>query len=228
MKGRDFMNIFTEKKDFIGKYDKGTEEQSLQSIFALASHIRTNLGKQSYLIDYYLSTFFNVAKQLTGFHATEDGFESACTYQRLCLDSIKPEDKNHSLYQKSLPLRIKELTFETQQELDTKINLRYIALADEFLDDAINHYIAKQKSSLVGIFDEIELRNLYDQISQIIGESLMENLNLKLKQKFLSPPIILSFKHGYMNDLLYRLSYRDIETSKQVFQLVLDSLSSNQ
>ena len=52
----------------------------------------------------------------------------------------------------------------------------------------------------------------------------MESLNLKLKQNFLVAPLVPVFIQGFANDLLYRLTSRDIETSKQVFQLLSDSM----
>jgi hypothetical protein len=37
--------------------------------------------------------------------------------------------------------------------------------------------------------------------------------------------VIAGFMQGLANDLLYSLTYRDSETSKQIFQLIMDGMS---
>lgn len=50
----------------------------------------------------------------------------------------------------------------------------------------------------------------------------MENLNILYCQRFLIANAMDIFLQGMTNQLLYSLTYRDRETSKQVFQLLLD------
>jgi len=59
----------------------------------------------------------------------------------------------------------------------------------------------------------------------IVDENLMEQLNLALKERFFIVPVIAGFMQGLANDLLYSLTYRDSETSKQIFQLIMDDMS---
>lgn len=53
----------------------------------------------------------------------------------------------------------------------------------------------------------------------------MEMLNLRLKQRFLTAPLVTVFVQGATNDLLYCLLHRDSETNKQIFQLLVDGQS---
>ena len=53
----------------------------------------------------------------------------------------------------------------------------------------------------------------------------METLNLRLKQRFLTAPLVPVFVQGATNDLLYCLLHRDSETNKQIFQLLVDGQS---
>ena len=93
-----------------------------------------------------------------------------------------------------------------------------------FVADAVTQFETEQKESISTILDIIQLSDLYRQISNIIGESMAEALNLKLRQNFLAAPLIPIFLQAFTNDLLFKLSHRDCETSRQVFQLLLDNL----
>ena len=74
------------------------------------------------------------------------------------------------------------------------------------------------------VTDFIELRNLYQKICDILGsETEMEALNSLFKQRFIIAPTMAIFLQGATNQLLFNLLQRDPETSKQVFQLVIDS-----
>ena len=86
------------------------------------------------------------------------------------------------------------------------------------------HFVKEKAKSLNGIVDEIRMKELYKQISSVTGEAMIEELNLKLKQRFLIAPAVKVFVQGMNNDLLYRLTTRDDETSRQMFQLFLDNL----
>ena len=57
------MYIFNEAKDFLGTAEVESDN-SFASLFHLAKQIRTKLGKQGYLLDHYLSIFFDAAYQL--------------------------------------------------------------------------------------------------------------------------------------------------------------------
>lgn len=55
----------------------------------------------------------------------------------------------------------------------------------------------------------------------------MEELNKQLQQRFLIVPVALSFAQGLTYDLLYKLTARDPETSRQMFQLLLDAMTES-
>jgi len=53
---------------------------------------------------------------------------------------------------------------------------------------------------------------------------MMEELNTKIRQRFLIAPLAAVFAQGVTNELLFQLTDRDRETSRQMFQLLLDTL----
>ena len=78
--------------------------------------------------------------------------------------------------------------------------------------------------ALYSILDFVRLREIYEQIAQITGEPAMETLNLKLRQKFLITQQLMVFAQNFTHDVLGWLVFRDIESSKQMFQLILDDM----
>ena len=72
--------------------------------------------------------------------------------------------------------------------------------------------------------DFFRLKEFYNQISQIVGEPFMEEFNLRLKKRFLLAPIAVVFAQGFTDELLDRLMCRDPETSRLIFQLMIDVL----
>ncbi len=56
------------------------------------------------------------------------------------------------------------------------------------------------------------------------NQRLMEELNQRLRRRFQMVSLRNAFLQGYTNDLLYQLTWRDPESSKQIFQLLLDIL----
>ena len=85
-------------------------------------------------------------------------------------------------------------------------------------------YKAGQDIYLVGGGDIITLQELYQNICCFVDEALMEELNQRLRRRFQTVSLQSAFLQGYADDLLYQLTWRDPESSKQIFQLLLDIL----
>ncbi len=128
------------------------------------------------------------------------------------------------MYDKTLVAIISKLQVSSHSEALAKLALLYIVMADDFFSDAIKKFARKQESSFGAVLDIVRLREVYGQIVSITGEAVMETLNLKLKQKFLAVPQTMIFAQEFIFDVLGWLVLRDIESSRQMFQLVLDDM----
>ena len=227
-KGRDKMNIFKNKEDFFGSIENDVTDGTLLSLFQLAKQIKNRLGKQGYLLDCYLSIFFDGVSNILTYEVADECFLSNNNLQSFFLDLFESEDENKKesnfIYKKAKELFYNQISKLPYQEKYTKVNLLLILIADDMLSCSTTHFVKEKAESLNGIVDEIRMKELYEQISHVVGESMMEELNLKLKQRFLIAPAAMVFAQGMNNDLLYRLSSRDDETSKEMFQLLLDNL----
>ena len=196
-------------------------------MLTLARDIRLKLGRQGYLLDSYLSLFLEAANAVLAYEAAEDGFERSGELRSLCFNVIDRgnTEKDHPLYDMALNTLIARTDILRYQERQTRMHLLYTILSDEFLAFIAKHFQQEVDDRLGTVYDSQKLINLFSRISEVVGEPLMETLNLRLKQRFLLAPLVSVFAQGLTNDLLYCLTSRDSETSKQVFQLLLDSMS---
>lgn len=108
-------------------------------------------------------------------------------------------------------------------ETHTKLNLFCIALMDSFLEYAAGQADKEQKERLQSIFDIVYFRDLYRQITALIGgEEKMERINLLFRQRFLIVTPMAGFMQGMTNDLLYSLIERDSQTNQLAVSLWLN------
>lgn len=220
------MNIFETHTGFSGCFNPDSTGGSLQSLLTLARDIRLKLGRQGYLLDSYLSLFLEAANAVLIYEAADDGFERGGELRSLCFDVIDQggTEKDHPLYATALNTLIARTDILRYQERHTKMHLLYAILSDEFLPFMAKHFQQEVDDRLGATYDSPKLTGLFSRISGVVGEPQMETLNLRLKQRFLLTPLATVFAQGVTNDLLYCLTSRDSETSKQVFQLLLDNI----
>ena len=83
------MYIFNETKDFLGTAEVESDN-SFASLFHLAKQIRTKLGKQGYLLDHYLSLFFDAVYHLSPQEALDHGSETTEPYRKICEAVLDP------------------------------------------------------------------------------------------------------------------------------------------
>lgn len=220
------MNIFQNAETFYGGESKEVAEVPLLSIFRLAKQIRLQLGPKGYLLDSYLDIVFQGLMSGSVSDVLEDGLNAAFDLQPSLLQHIvegaKP-DMPHPLYHRVQEVYEQNPSVKSFQEHRTRMYLLMALLGDKPLVSALSEFAAEQHSCLLSTIDIVVLRELYRDICRYVNESLMEELNRKLR-RFQVVSLRDAFLQGYTNDLLYQLTWRDPESSKQIFQLLLDIL----
>ena len=113
------MNIFKETNDFIGSVDL-EQENSLSSLFRLAKQIRMKLGNQGYLLDHYLSLFFDAVYNLPPLEAMDDGYQAAAPYYEICKIVCDPSigTQENPLYNKTALSAIREIRIGSHSVID--------------------------------------------------------------------------------------------------------------
>lgn len=220
------MNIFRNMDAFYGGEDRVVAEVPLLSIFRLAKQIRLQLGPKGYLLDSYLDIVFQGLMSGSVSDVLEDGLNAAFDLQPSLLQHIvegaKP-DMPHPLYHRVQEVYEQNPSVKSFQEHRTRMYLLMALLGDKPLVSALSEFAAEQHSCLLSTIDVVVLQELYRDICRYVNESLMEELNRKLR-RFQVVSLRDAFLQGYTNDLLYQLTWRDPESSKQIFQLLLDIL----
>jgi len=220
------MNIFQNEDSFIGCLDSSITEDSLVSIFRLAKQIQLRLGKQGYLLDCYLSLFLEgMAAGLTS-EIADDGFMAEGRLHGILLHVLNGTEpmKTHIIYEWGREYYEQHVENYQFQECYTNQCLLMFPLADKIMINLTNKFVEEQGHNLNRDIDIVRVRELYNQISHLAGEAIMEELNERLRRRFLIAPLAMAFAQGMTDELLYRLTGRDLETSKQMFQLFMDRL----
>ena len=220
------MNIFEKNENLFGTIENQVTDGTLLSLFQLAKQIQNRLGKKAYLLDCYLSAFFNGLSSLIVYETAKEGLTKNNELQTFFYNLFEGTDKKerNPLYEKAKELFHNQANKLPYQEQDTKVSLLMILIADDVMLYSVADFMKEQMKNLSRIVDQMRLQELYKQISYMVGEDVMEQFNLKLKQRFLIAPVIRVFAQGMNNDLIDILNMRDDETSKQMFQLFLDNL----
>ena len=234
------MNIFKDLEGILAS-QKAEQTSSATDLLRLAAEIRTKLGGQGYLVESYLSHVFEALVATSGYDAASTGFEESAKLRNLCfhamdsrfaeeaqqprhlefqLTDVRKESQEHPFYP-VVKRHFKEYPDKLRQRF-TIVNRHYTLLSQAFLKSALTSFLDEEEEKISGAFDILELNELYAKISDIVGEPLMEQLNLMLKEQFLSVPVCIGFAYGLSCALLDSLVYRDSETGKQVFQLLMD------
>lgn len=216
------MNIFENESGFLGDASVKHLKLSFVEFIKQAVEIRTKLGKQGYLLDMYLSYLFEMSNKILAYEAASEGFKTGEMLNGLCSGILSNESKNtdHPFYDvvkayiEAHPLKY--------QERSTKVSVYFSVLIERCLDSMCEEYYKRIETNIYTELDVCDFLNLYNRISDMLGgEEAMEKLNLLFRQRFLIVTAMTSFLQGITNELLYSLSYRDRESSKQVFQLLL-------
>jgi ribosomal protein L31 len=217
------MNIFKNESGILGSASVDNLKKSFKEFFQMATEVRTKLGKQGYLLDKYLSYLFEAANGILAYEAASEGFETESTLNSLCAGILRDDAKSndHPFYEQAKafidahPLKY--------QEIFTRLSLYDAMLSCDYLESAYEQYYTDLVGDIRDFLDIVDLNDLYNKICEALGgEKEMEHLNLLYSQRFLIANAMDIFLQGMTNQLLYSLTYLDRETSKQVFQLLLD------
>ena len=217
------MNIFNKESVFLGEHPFEALADATKEIFKLAKKIKTSLGEQGYLLDNYLSMVLESANDCLAQDAAITGFEGFSDRFPICTaiqgEHFKDKTK-HPFYEKAKKY-VEEHTFKFQEK-STVRDLYCAALADEFITFTVKKFIEKEKDELREVFESIQLQEYHSKIAYLVGEEKISRLAELLKSRFLIARPVNIFLQAMTNHLLYCLTKRDKETSKQVFQLILD------
>lgn len=220
------MNIFQNMDTFYGDGKTGTGD-SLSSILLLAKQIRLRLGPKGYLLDSYLDLVLQGLNIGITSETAEIGTQAAYQLQLTLLSNIvngREPKMPHPLCDWVQKIYEQHPEIHAYQESRTRMYLLMGLAEEELLKYVLSEFMAKQETVRIGSGDIVSLNELYDRICGAVEEPLLEELNQRLLRRFQLTPVLSAFLQGFADDLLYQLTWRDPESSKQIFQILLDVL----
>ena len=217
------MNIFESSKGLFGKHKKGELKELSSNFWNLAKEIREKLGEDAYVLDSYLSEIFTNLDNVMISNVTEKAEEMMNKIYFLCKNLVdyRPIDKKDKMYELARDYIISHPL--PYKESDTRFRVYVILLIDElteiFIEESLKH------DGFVAFLDynHLSINNDFEKISEVVGEEEMEKLNEAIKKRFVVPNILEIFKRTVNRKLFYYFIEKDKQTSKQTFQLILDS-----
>lgn len=216
------MNIFMKETDIFGKYSTEKACGAFKKFLKLARKVKKKLGTDSYKLDQYLNILLKSINFEFNANAAMAGTAAYRELRGICL-SILNSDKNYQNYEfYQVAKKFIENNNFKYKEKHTQLEIYCALLTPKFTDFTVKKYINKIKQQSRSVLDIIELRQLYEHLSSIVGQQKIDALNSAIMESFLFCPVVNSFLQSITNHYLLCLLYRDEETSKQIFQLITD------
>ena len=183
---------------------------TFREIFHSAQGLRSALGMKSYLLDPYLSLFFQMVSQMD-FIVLQDEAQAAMGEMHHLFSDTNGE-RSHKISA--------ILEQFSCQEATTKQNLCLISAADFIFEQSLLNFLA-EKNPLFSAVDTIELRQTENKIREYIGKEKMDAFQNILLRRFLPCSPLQLFSQTITSELVKRFLTRDLETDQEVFRLFL-------
>ena len=224
------MCAFLSCKDFCGEDNAGKQEQSIWELFDLAANLRGRLREQGYLIDTHLRMLMSATETVPLNMVSEDGFLAASELRSILLYALWGEGRgrDHPLYAKAKEYIDRHPT--RLQERYTQKAFYFAALFGEFFEYKMIEYRNELEENirLYAHLDPIRLQENRKRLCGLLGgESDIRRLEDLFRDCFLPVMPVDSFKQGLMFALLSELLSHDEESSRLIFQLILDAKLDN-
>lgn len=218
------MNIFLNETSIIGDVEKAAKLKDISARFwQQVTAIRIELGNRKYLLDEYLSNLIDAVSMTQIDNVTTLSTNAGFALVEICTGIVHGEKKRteHPFYPyaktfiEKHPLRFLEPL--------TKVAIYWSLLADKFYETECKDFSGKIIELFYTEIDLSLMNERYEDICELLGEEeSMKSFNLLFQQRFLLSDTITVFMQGASPQIASWLEYRDQETSRKVFQLLLD------
>ena len=219
------MNIFQNRDRFFGKPNFISIRGNMYKFWRLASKIKSALGNKGYYLDKYLNVIFETLADLD--LATASSVADDICWGILadgyivCVDDedlIKKKEK--SIFFEIVKKYIDSHPVNFREE-HTKVEFYAGKIILENLDKMHKEFKKQYKNKVLMKIDYPLANSYFQKISSIVGEEKMEDFNNVMAEAFVFGPIGLSVAQHSVVRAIGMLLYRDPESSKQIYQLMM-------
>ena len=198
----------------------------VNDFWKLAGELRADLGENGYYLDQYLSKIFEVLSRLDLGTASEMANNMCWSVQGDCYILCGTEEKKDKS-------EFFDLVEDYINKHSTKFSDRHAKVQFYTGNILIEHLnIFTEKVKLIyrkNVLSEIDYPvsdDMYEKIPGIIGERRMERLNDQICEAFVFGPIMMSAAQQIVSQGIIMLCHRDPESSKLIYQLMLEEYSN--
>lgn len=184
---------------------------TFREIFRSAQELRSALGMKSYLLDHYLSLFFQMVSQIDFIVMQDEAQAAMGEMHRLFSDTNGEASPKISAIMEQFPC----------QEATTKQNLCLISAADFIFEQSLLDFLAEKNSRFSSV-DTIELQQTENKIREYIRKEKMDTFQNILLRRFLPCSPLQVFSQTITSELVKRFLTRDLETDQEIFRLFLN------
>ena len=184
---------------------------TFREIFRSAQELSSALGMKSYLLDHYLSLFFQMVSQIDFIVLQNEAQVAMGEMHHLFSDTSREASPKISAIMEKFSC----------QEASTKQNLCLISTADFIFEQSLLDFLA-EKNSLFSTVDFVELQQTENKIRNLIGKEKLDTFQNILLRRFLPCSPIQLFSQTITSELVKRFLTRDLETDQEVFRLFLN------
>ena len=184
---------------------------TFREIFRSSQELRSALGMKSYLLDHYLSLFFQIVSQMDFIVLQDEAQVAMGEMHRLFSDTNGEASPKISAILEQFSC----------QETSTKQNLFLISTADFIFEQSLLDFLA-EKNPLFSAVDTIELQQTENKIREYIGKEKIDAFQNILLRRFLPYSPLQLFSQTITSELVKRFLTRDLETDQEVFRLFLN------
>lgn len=218
------MNMLNTTEAFKGKPPVDFLRDSLWTLLEQAAAMRRDLGKRGYLIDQYLSKLFWMLEKNNVENLGDKGYRGVDSLRELCRFAVRGQEKDAAGFKE-----IKEfveahpLPFLEER---TKIEYYTVQTADTYLKVCFKKFNDWELEKMCQRYDVEDLAEISRSIEKFLGGD--DSLN-RLNHHYFDT--VFRFRYndlylrGFMDNLVYSLLERDRETSRYVFQLLIDGIT---
>ncbi len=217
------MNIFEKDSVICGDYKKSVLKNSTFEVFKEIQSLHEILGEDAYLLDAYLVDVFeriNSVDLTVTQHIAEGVMEKLNIICYKIIEGKAEENPQNEFCEKVKSfIENNPLPFK---EPDTQTNLYTLIFIDEFINFSIPDILKKFKDEITNNLSSLELKEKFEKAIQKIGKDKIELLNDIIENRFIRVPLIDMFIQSISQQICTSMLQRDIQTSKQIFQILCD------
>ena len=227
------MNIFLNQEGFFQAVQNQAPPGALLPLFRLAPQMKEQLGEQRSFVSNYVYLFFRSLYHVSAFRAAHTEEKELCKpvvggcLIRMINEKMEAEDRAFVEKLKSyIPACLKASPKKPEPEIKFDKIYDHFCLMSLLISDDMAVYSSSEdlKQQVADFYkqaDIAQMHELYEQISAIVGEPLMDALNQELKRRFLIAPTAYIIASRISDSTIRMLFARDNKTCRLMYQFLL-------